>query len=142
MKKHLLLIGISVMSFALFAKDIPAGQIPATVMKQFNKDFPKAKDVEWELKNNVYNVDFEQGWFTDFEAWYSADGTLLRLEEDICKRKLPKAIIVAIKSNYPSFKIDDVKKITENKRVTYKVEIEKRSYEHTLYFNEKGQIIK
>ncbi|PVX49298.1 putative PepSY-like beta-lactamase-inhibitor [Balneicella halophila] len=140
MKTYFLSIGLSLFTSALFAQDLPQSQVPSVVVNQFNNDFPKAKDVDWELKNNVYNVEFEQGWDKDFEAWYSADGKQIKLEEDLTKRELPKAVIATIEKEYPSFKLDDIEKITEAQKVTYKVEIENKSMEKTLFINENGII--
>ena len=135
-------MGLLFTGTALFAQDIPASQVPSIVINQFNIDFPKAKDVEWELESNGYKVDFEQGWNKDFEAWYSAAGDQIKLKEELSKNNLPKAVSSTLKSTYPSYHIDDAERITENKTATYKLEIEKRNHELTLYFNEKGIIIK
>ena len=144
MKKQILILCIATAIVSnLQAQDIPQSQVPSVVANQFSIDFPKAKDVEWELKNDVYNVDFEQGWSKDFEAWYSANGTLIRLEEELLsKSELPKAVITSIEEKFPTYRIDDVTKITKNEEITYKVEIEKGNQERSLYFNENGTIIK
>lgn len=142
MKKRILSIGLSLLACVSFAQDIPASQVPSVVLKQFNIDFPKAKDIDWELENNTYIVEFEQGWSKDFEVWYSSNGEKIRIEEEIVKSELPKAIVLAIQTNYPSYRIDDIEKITENNTVAYKIDIEKRDVEKTLFFNENGTLIK
>ena len=141
MKKQILSLGLLISASALFAQDIPQNQVPSVVVNQFNTDFPKAKDVDWELKNNVYNVDFEQGW-KDIEVWYSAEGKQIKVEEEITKSKLPKTVVATIGKDYPSFKIDDVEKITEADKVTYKVEIEDRKIERTLFIDKNGTVNK
>lgn len=143
MKVQILSVGILLMSGGtLLAQDIPQNQVPSIVVNQFNTDFLKAKDVDWELKNNIYNVDFEQGWGKDFEAWYSADGKQIKVEEELTKSELPKTVIATIEKEYPSFKLDDIEKITENNKVTYKVEVESRDLEQTLFINENGTLNK
>lgn len=131
-------LGLIFAAGSLSAQDIPQNQVPSVVVNQFNVDFPKAKDVEWKLENNIYNVDFEQGTNRDFEAWYSAKGTQIKLEEKIAKRNLPKAVSSAIQKNYPSYKIDEIEKVTEQNKVSYKVEIEKGASEQIIFFNENG----
>lgn len=142
MKKQILSLGMLLFSGALFAQDIPTNQVPSVVINQFNSDFPKAKDVDWELKNNVYNVDFEQGWNKDFEVWYAADGKQLKVEEEIAKGELPKVVINTIKKNYPSHRIDNVEKITEGNNISYKIEIENRDLEQILFIDKNGTLIK
>lgn len=142
MKKRMLIIGLILSAGVLVAQDIPTSQVPSVVLKQFNIDFPKAKDIDWELENDTYIVEFEQGWSKDFEVWYSSNGEKIRIEEEIMKNELPKAIISAIQTNYPSYRIDDIEKITANNTTTYKVDIEKREVEKTLFFNKDGTLIK
>lgn len=112
MKKRFIQLGLFFATTVVFAQDIPQSQVASVVVNQFNIDFPKAKDVEWEFKNNVYNVDFEQGWSKDFEAWYSVDGNQIRVEEELSKHELPKTISASIETKFPSYRIDDVEKIT------------------------------
>ena len=142
MKKKLIFIGLLFTGIIAFAQDIPSNQVPSVVLNQFNIDYPKARDVEWELKNNIYNVEFEKDWYVEFEAWYSATGNLIKEEEELSQNKLPKLVTATIKSKYPMHHIDDAEKITENKKISYKVEIEKGNEEQTLFLNENGTIIK
>ena len=141
MKKQFLSISLLFAVGLLYAQDIPAGEVPSVVINQFHIDFPKAKDIEWELKNDTYEVEFEQGWGKDFEAWYTADGKQIKVEEETTKSELPKAVVAAIQKSYPSYKIDDIEKITEGEKVTYKVEVEKRELDQTLLLDEEGTII-
>ena len=124
------------------AQDIPQSKVPSVIVNNFIKEFPKARDVEWELKGNEYNVEFEIGFLTDFEAWFTASGSLIRYTEKISSSKLPKAVKDAIKTDFDKYRIDEAKKITENNVVTYRVELEKRDHEVNLVFSENGIIIK
>ncbi len=123
-------------------KDIPASQVPSVIVNQFNADFPKASDIDWEVKDNVYKVDFQIGWFKDIEAWYSAQGTQVKVNEELSKKELPKAIITALEKNYKLYKIEEIDKITQDNKTTYKIEVEKQEDERTLYFNENGTLLK
>lgn len=127
---------------AVFAIEIPQSQVPSIILNKFQQSFPKAYDIEWELKNNIYEVEFEQGWGKDFEAWYTADGNLIRLKEELNKSDLPKAVASTLKTKYANYRIDDAKKITENKKTIYKVELENNMEEFTLFFNRNGQLLK
>lgn len=141
MKKQVLFIVTVLFSGFLFAQDIQVNQVPQVVVNQFQNDFPKAKDIEWELSNNVYNVDFEIGWGNDYEAWYSAEGKLIKVEEEISKNDLPNAVTQAIGKNYPDFRIDDVEKVTEGNKIHYKVEIENREMEQVLHMDPDGNVV-
>jgi hypothetical protein len=126
---------------SIFAQDMPENQVPSVIVNNFKKEFPKAKDVEWEKKGDNYNVDFEIGWGTDYEAWFSTAGKLIKYKMEISKASLPQAVKDAIQAKYKGFRIDDTKKYIENGVDTYYVEIEKGHEEYKLIFSKDGKII-
>lgn len=125
----------------IFAQDMLESQVPSVIVNSFKKEFPKASDVEWERQGDQYNVDFEIGWFTDYEAWFTASGKLIRYTEDISEGDLPKTVKHAIKNQYKGYRIEDAKKIIENGVETYSVEIEKGNDERDLVFSTNGKLI-
>ncbi len=126
---------------AMFAQDMPESQVPSVIVNNFKKEFPKAYDVEWEKKGEQYNVEFEIGAGTDYEAWFTNSGKLIKYKQEVTSTNLPQAIKNAIHSNYPGYRIDEVKKYVENGVETYKVEIEKGSEELKLRFSNDGKIL-
>ncbi|WMX16339.1 PepSY-like domain-containing protein [Aureispira sp. CCB-E] len=142
MKKHQLLMGILLASTTLLAQDISTNEVPSIIINEFNRSFPKAIDVEWELKGGVYNVDFELEKKKDIEVWYSSNGEQIRLEEEVTIQELPVSILNTLEKNYSLYKIDDIEKITENKKISYEIEIERGNYEQVLLFNSKGELSK
>lgn len=142
-KNAIQLVAILFFSIGIvYAQDIPESQVPAVVVNNFKKEFPKADDIEWELKGNLYNVEFEIGWSTDYEAWYNASGKLVKYTKEISEKDVPSAIINAIKTQYKGYRVDDAKMIVENGTETYKVEIEKGDSERDLIFSKDGKVIK
>ena len=125
----------------LFSQDVLQSDVPSIIVNNFKKEFPKASNVEWEIKNNQYNVDFKIGWFTDFDAWFTQEGKLVKYTEEISNSKLPKKIKEYVKNNFADFKIEDAKKVVTNGVLTYKIEIEKRNFEQNLIFSKNGTII-
>lgn len=136
-----IMIVIFLSSTSIFAQDILESQVPSVILNNFKKDFPKAKDVEWDRQGDQYNVDFEIGWVTDYEAWYSSSGKLNKYTKEISEKDLPKAVKNLIKNQYKGYHIDDVKKITENGLETYDVEIKKGNDELELILSGKGKLI-
>lgn len=126
----------------IFAQDIPESQVPSVIVNNFKKEFPKANDAEWERKGDQYNVDFELGWLTDYEAWYSASGKQIRYTMEVSYGDLPKAVTKAIKSQYAGYRVDDAKKIVEKEKVTYKVDIENGNHELELVYSKDGKLNK
>lgn len=136
-----LIVALCLIAATSIAQDLHLNQVPSVIVNNFKKEFPKARDVEWEQSGDLYNVEFEIGFFTDFEAWYSTSGELIKYSEEISKRNLPKAIKNRIETNYSGYTIDDIKMFKENKVTTYQVEIEKDKQEINLLFLENGKLL-
>lgn len=126
----------------IFAQDIPSSQVPSVIVNNFKKEFPKANDIEWEMQGDLYNVDFEIGWFTDYEAWFTASGKLVKQTQEISKSDIPKAVANAIKTQYKEYRIEDAKKIIEDGVETYKVELEKWDEDFDVIYSKNGNLIK
>ncbi len=105
------------------AQHIAKRDVPAAVRTAFSKAYPKATDVDWEMKGSNYEVDFDLG-RVDHKATYSPAGKLISYEKDIPNSKLPAAIVRSIKAKYPKGRIDDVDMISTGGKITYKIDIE------------------
>ncbi len=141
MKAITFLTAILIGTTSLFAQDVPENQVPSVILNTFKKEFPKASDIEWEREGELYNVDFEIGYFTDYEAWFDASGKLIKYSEEISEKDLPQAVKDAVKKQFDGYRIDDVEKITENNIETYRVEIEKGNDERYVTFSKNGKLI-
>jgi hypothetical protein len=113
----------------------------STLQQQLTKDFPNAKDIDWETAANVYVADFEIG-RTDYKAYYDTDGNLLAYSIDIRESQVPAIVKNAASSKYPNCKMDDSKKIIQGTEVFYKVEMEKHKFEAKALFSQNGTFIK
>lgn len=125
----------------IYAQDIEANQVPSVIINNFKKEFPKASDIEWERQGNQYSVEFEIGFYTDYEAWFNTSGDLIRYAEEISRTDLPQEIKDVINNQYQGYKIDDAIKFIENKIETYSVEIERGDDERNLLFSKNGKLI-
>jgi len=124
------------------AQDIPQSQVPAVVVNSFQQKFPKAKGVDWELKAGLYEAEFETGLFgTDHEVWIQSNGKIVRHKEELAKNDLPKAVIAKVKKDFPGYRIEDVKKITEEQKITYAFEVKSRTDEWKLVVDTQGDIL-
>ena len=144
MKRNILIIafGLLLVHGTGFAQSIPQSQVPSLVLNNFKQSFPRAYDVEWEIKNNEYRVEFETKGSKDHEVWYDNSGRLLKHKEDIAKRKIPAAILSVIKNDFSTYRVDDVKKITTGTTVQFSVELKSFKEEWKVFFDEKGKVLK
>ncbi|OBW39515.1 hypothetical protein AB670_04125 [Chryseobacterium sp. MOF25P] len=143
MKNLILTISILGLSFTnISAQDIHQSEVPSIILNSFQKTFPKASDIDWEIKGNLYEVEFETGFLgDDHKVLYSRDGKLVRHEEKISKSNLPKTVLASIKRSFNGYRTDDIKKITEGGKVMYNVELKNYSQEWKVVFDAQGKIL-
>ncbi|MGO3183252.1 MAG: PepSY-like domain-containing protein [Aequorivita sp.] len=138
---------LKILAVALFAtsiamaQDLNASDVPGNLKDAFNKEYPKATDVEWEKKLDNYKVEFDLN-RQDHDVWYNASGTILKKEQEITEAELPQAIRDAIKSNYAGYRVDDVEMIWQNNSTTYEVELEKGQDEKHITFDGDAKVLK
>lgn len=134
---------IALTTTGAIAQDIPQSQVPAVVVNSFQQKFPKAKKVDWELKGNIYEAEFETGLFgTDQEAWFQQNGKLVRYKTDFGKRDLPNKVLDRVKRDFPGYSIEDVTKITAEQKVSYAFEVKNRNDEWKLVIDPQGNVLK
>ncbi|WP_221390244.1 PepSY-like domain-containing protein [Dyadobacter sp. NIV53] len=140
MKKIIFLAASLFYSVMSFAQEIQAGEVPSIVLNTFKQKFLKAADVEWKLKNQLYNVEFEIG-RVDHEAWISNNGSIVKHKQDIQTNELPGAVSESISRNYKGFRIDDAEKIEAGEKLLYKVELKTASKEEDVVFDHNGKLV-
>lgn len=130
MRKLFILLAAASICSAAYAgpvMDDDIAKAPKKVEKAFQKMYPGAKDIEWELKRDIYAVDFKIDG-KDAEAYFNADGIWLRSKEDVNASSVPAAVKKAVKEAYPDFKIEDYDLVKDARgNEFYSVEIEKES---------------
>ena len=116
---------------------------PTNLIEKFDKDFPKARDVDWEKSAILYEVEFEIGWFnsTDYKAFYDMEGNLVLYKQEISTRDLPAIVKNAVLSKYPNFRIDDTEQIVAGKDALYRVSLEKGDTDLKILLGHDGTII-
>lgn len=136
--------GAIALSFAniAVAQDIPQSRVPSIIVNSFQQRFPKAYDVEWEIKGGLYKVDFETSLFgADHDAWFDKTGKLIKHEEEISKSDLPKKVRTGIEAGFSGYRIDDPKKINEGNRSTYVLELKSVREEWKVAFDAEGNVL-
>jgi hypothetical protein len=114
----------------------------SALIQKFHADFPKAHDVEWEIADSIYEVEFEIK-SRDYKAYYDTKGNLLMYIQEIRRTELPATVKNAAESKYPKYRFEDIDKIWRGTAVFYKVEMENKSsdMEVKLIIGEDGVIL-
>ena len=138
---------IIISAFLLFSgyicaqsQDIPQSNVPPVVVSTFTQKFPNAKDVEWELENNTYHVEFKIG-SVDHDAWIESNGQLSSYKQDIRPADLPATVQAAVKKDFSGFKVSDAVKKDMNGDITYKLELKKGGKEWEAVYADDGRLI-
>ncbi|HLQ99591.1 MAG TPA: PepSY-like domain-containing protein [Sphingobacterium sp.] len=141
MKKYVFIsIMMLFMMNVILGQDLRSSQVPEKIRHEFKQAFPKAKDVSWEKKGDLYVVEFEIGfWNNDRKAWYDRQAKRVGYKEDIPKKELPESVKNAINKNYKYYWTKDVEKHISRDRVTYEVELKSFTKEWKVIFDSGGE---
>lgn len=138
------LIGVTLcvagISLSAQAQDIPQDQVPSVVLNAFQAKFPNATEVEWELKGDQYNADFEVG-KRDHDVWIDKAGNIKKHKEDFPKSELPQAIGQTLEKDFKTYKLDDVDKFDEGGKISYEVKLESGSEDLKVLFSPEGKVL-
>lgn len=115
-------------------------RLDESVNNKFKSDFPQAKDIDWEIAADIYQVEFEIG-FVDYEAYYDRSGELIKYSFECKRDALPALVINSVIAKYPDYDFEDMKKIISGSLETYKIELEKKNIDVTLLLSADGTIL-
>ena len=135
----IILFGVLTLHIDLKAQDVAADKVPSVVLNTFQTKFPNAKDIDWELKGDLYKVEFEIG-SRGHDLWLDKSGVIKKHKEDFPKSELPQVIRQKIEAEFKGYKIDDVDKVEENGAVFYLVDLDGTAGDRKVLFTSAGEI--
>lgn len=98
-------------------------EIPSVVMNAVMTKYPDAKDLDWEIKGDIYEAEFDLG-KEDYEVWVNKQGTILKVEQEIKITAVPAVVLNKVKAAFNNAKLDDAKRIEIGKEVYYEIEVD------------------
>ncbi|AEA42247.1 PepSY-like domain-containing protein [Fluviicola taffensis] len=126
------------LSFISCASTIAQQEIPSVVINAVMTKYPNAKDLEWEVKNGIYEAEFDLD-KNDYEVWVNTQGTILKVEEEIRNDQIPAVILAKVKAEFKDYKLDDSKRIEIGKSIYYEIEIDGALGDQKVVYSEKGE---
>ncbi len=139
--KKLLFIAVGMFYTSVsFGQDLKETEVPSVVLNTFKQKFPKAVDVEWKLKAEMFKAEFEIG-KDDHEIWLEKSGKIVKHKEEIKSEQLPKEVLASINKDYKDYKIHDSNKTDNAGVVTYKVELKNPGSELDITYDKNGKLI-
>ena len=125
------------LAFAQNIKKTGANKIPPTVVNAFHKDFPAAKDVEWEKEGANYEAGFVLN-KQEISALYDGAGKKLETEQEIATAQLPAGAMNYIKTKKLGNIKEGSKIVKNNGAVEYEAEVKGHDY----LFDANGKFLK
>lgn len=122
------------------AQDLATKQVPSVILNSFKKEFPKAEKTSWELKKNVYEVEFEVG-KADHEAWLDHEGNLIKYKAEMRVWSIPSAVRSAVRREYRGYLITEAERLFKNNQMYYKLELKAFSKEQDVVISPEGVVI-
>ncbi len=141
MKKIIILLFFLLFMSYIHAQNINQRNVPAVVLNAFQLKFPNASDVDWELENGNYHIDFVLN-DKDNEAVLDYRGKLLKYKQDLYVSEIPKNVLETIKSKVQFFDIKDADLIKENGETVYKINFEIDDRDNDFWIGENGKLLK
>lgn len=141
----------SLVIIALLAPAALAGEetikkdaVPEAVIKAFEQAYPFVKVTEYEKedRNGViyYEIEGKIGKLK-LEMVYTPDGKLYEIEQTIRLKKVPKAVIKAVKQAHPKAKIRKAELLTRGAETLYEIYLKKGKEKLEIVLDPSGKIL-
>jgi hypothetical protein len=143
----ILVLGMLCFCVGLRSQDqkVSSRDVPEAVRTAFAKSYPKAKVGNWdkEIKDGkvVYEAEGVTDGKTSRNVMYSADGTVVQIEETMPVADLPASIIGTISKQYPKAAIQSAEKRTHAETVEYVLKL-KDATAKTVVVDSDGKILR
>lgn len=125
-------------------KKYTSKDMPSAVIESFNKTYPNAKavgyDIEKEHGSKFYEIESKDGSIRR-DILFKEDGTIQEVEESMNVSDLPKNAVNSIESNYPGGKITKAETVTKGNETFYEVIVKTRKKKYEVQVKADGTII-
>lgn len=139
-----LLLGLSAATLTQ-ERQIRRKDVPAAVLAAFDSAYPnvKIKGYSQEMDNGqtVYEIESAEG-DTTRDVTYTADGTLVSVEETVGASEVPPGVKAALDQRFPGGKIRKAEKVTKGAVVAYEFKIKHNGKTTEIAFDPEGNELK
>ena len=140
MKKLATVLTAVIMLFTTTAFASEGSKITAKVKEAFEKDFQKAKNVNWEKTKNYYFASFT---FNDLDlnAVYNEEGELVGTSRKIATAQLPLNISLTLSQKYNDYLMQEyATELSYNGETHYLVTVSNAKRTLQLNFRQNGEV--
>lgn len=115
-------------------------KVPEAVKVKFGELYPTIQQVDWDKEADLYEAEFKISG-RERVALFDESGSLVRHAEEIEERYLPATVLAQLQQEYTDYKVDEVHRIREKGRTSFRVELEDKMKEVHLYFDTTGTLL-
>jgi hypothetical protein len=143
MKKLIVMLSAFLLiSLMGYTQKLTPDKVPTSVLQAFTKKFPAATEVNYELKNNNYEIAYRDKGIRGF-AKFNPTGKWLETRTEIVESDLPKEVSASASKDFPGFKVSEVTTVeTPDKPLFYKMDLKKGNEGYKVQFSSKGDVLK
>jgi hypothetical protein len=143
MKKTLgFLITSAALTGGVFAQQLSAGKVPASVRESCQSKFEGVRKVEWKLKSDqTYEAEFKLNG-VEIAAKFDSTGKWLETETTLEQSKLTREVRATISKEYKGYRIIETQKVEhfDDKRILFEVHLENAKEILKLQFEGNGTL--
>ena len=132
------LFAFLIISSAVMASE--RADVDPKILSAFQKEFSFAKNVKWEVKGNLTQVNFfinDQG----VMAWYNSDAELVTTARNILYDQLPISVIRTLEKEYAGANLFGITEINRNNETYYQIRADEKNKKYLLKASSSGNII-
>ena len=138
MKQQLtVLLLLSVLMFSC-DDDVMPEKVPLEVRQNLLSAFPMAYHIEWEKSGKDFEADFTV-YAAEHSALFKESGQLTQYKHAIPATALPEAVVNAIASKHPRYKVSAADALVKGNVTCYQVVLKNSSAEIEAVFSADGQ---
>lgn len=138
MKKLVLVVFSAMITSLSIAQKTSEKEIPEAVKTEFQKMYPTAKEVKWDIEKELYEASFDLNKI-DHSVLFDSAGNIKETEVEIELSTLPNGVLDYVKAHYASKAVKEAAKIIGAKgEIQYEVEIKGMD----ILFDQEGNFIK
>lgn len=121
--------------------ELHPSEVPGEVLREFDRMFPGASNVEWEREDDKVEAEFD-GEHGEMEVYFTPDGTWMMTEYDGDADDLPAKAVEYLDS-YDGYEYEDhVAHVSmRDSPAAFKVELESKLMEWECFFDAEGNLL-
>lgn len=128
----------------IHAQKYSASDMPKSVLDAFNKMYPNATAIGYDIENEnggkFYEVESKDGDIRR-DLLFNADGSISEIEEQISISSLPDNVTAGVYAKYPKGTITKAEKVTKGSETLYEVVVKNGKKKLEVRLNTSGVIV-